>query len=183
MSKELCPICGYELYFCQCLFGGSAHPDRDKERAVVQDHLYLLSDKQLLHLEKLQRYWQISYGDEEKAKMLECLEQNGTAATWVCRNYNDNELMSDETRCKEYIEQTIFGNNPKCTWVKITSKQYAEIQRVFSEIKRKPISYVNKILEEIGYTCGKRRDDGCYEISRKDSKKRRSIRKKGGKRK
>ena len=92
-------------------------------------------------------------------------------------------LLSDETRCKEYIEQTIFGNNPKCTWVKITSKQYAEIQRVFSEIKRKPISYVNKILEEIGYTCGKRRDDGCYEISRKDSKKRRSIRKKGGKRK
>ena len=67
MSKELCPICGYELYFCQCLFGGSAHPDRDKERAVVQDHLYLLSDKQLLHLEKLQRYWQTSYGNEEKA--------------------------------------------------------------------------------------------------------------------
>lgn len=31
MSKELCPICSYELYFCQCLFGDSAHPDRDKE--------------------------------------------------------------------------------------------------------------------------------------------------------
>lgn len=89
MTKDLCPICGYELNFCQCLFGGSAHPDRNKERNVVQDHLYLLSDKQLLHLLKLQRHWQTSYGDEEKAKMLKCLEKNGTTATWSCRNYTD----------------------------------------------------------------------------------------------
>lgn len=73
MSKDLCPICGYEIEYCQCLFGGSAHPDRDKERDVVQSHLYLLSGRQLLHLLKLQRYWQTSYGDEEKAKMLKCL--------------------------------------------------------------------------------------------------------------
>ena len=56
MFKDLCPICGYELNSCQCLFAGSAHPDRDKERDVVQDHLYLLSDEQLLHLIKLQRH-------------------------------------------------------------------------------------------------------------------------------
>lgn len=92
--KDLCPICGYELNFCQCLFGGSAHPDRNKERDVVQNHLYLLSDKQLLHLLKLQRHWQTSYGDEERAKMLKCLEKNGTAATWSCRNYTDNELKT-----------------------------------------------------------------------------------------
>lgn len=85
MSKDLCPICGYELNFCQCLFEGSAHPDRYKERDVVEDHLYLLSDKQLLHLEKLQRYWQTSYGDEERTEMLECLEKNGIAATWRFR--------------------------------------------------------------------------------------------------
>ena len=111
MSKELCPICGYELYFCQCLFGGSAHPDRDKERTVVQDHLYLLSDKQLLHLEKLQRYWQTSYGDEEKAKMLECLEQNGTAATWVCRNYDDEVKTYKEMLDKNSTDTGININD------------------------------------------------------------------------
>ena len=94
MTKDLCPICGYELNFCQCLFGGFAHPDRNKERNVVQDHLYLLSDKQLLHLLKLQRHWQTSYGDEERAKMLKCLEKNGTAAMWSCRNYTDDELKT-----------------------------------------------------------------------------------------
>lgn len=87
MTKDLCPICGYELNFCQCLFGGSAHPDRNKERNVVQDHLYLLSDKQLLHLLKLQRHWQTSYGDEKRTNMLDCLKKNGTAATWACRNF------------------------------------------------------------------------------------------------
>lgn len=88
MTKDLCPICGYELNFCQCFFNGSAHPDRNKERNVVQDHLYLLSDKQLLHLLKLQRYWQTSYGDEERAKMLKCLEENGTAAIWRFKDTN-----------------------------------------------------------------------------------------------
>ena len=94
MTKDLCPICSYELNFCQCLFGGSAHPDRNKERDVVQYHLYLLSDKQLLHILKLQRHWQTSYGDEERAKMLKCLEKNGTTATWSCRNYTDDELKT-----------------------------------------------------------------------------------------
>ena len=89
MSKDLCPICGYELNFCQCLFGGSAHPDRHKERDVVEDHLYLLSDKQLFHLKKLQRYWQTSYGDEKRTEMLERLEKNGTAATWRFRKNDE----------------------------------------------------------------------------------------------
>lgn len=68
-----CPICGYELNDCQCYFGGSAHPDRSKRREVVQDHLYLLNDKQLAHLIKLQAFWQTSYGDEEKSKILDTL--------------------------------------------------------------------------------------------------------------
>ena len=65
-----CPICGYKLDDCQCYFGGSAHPDRSKRREVVQDHLYLLSERQLAHLIKLQSYWQTSYGDEERSKIL-----------------------------------------------------------------------------------------------------------------
>lgn len=72
-DKTKCPICGYDLDDCQCYFGGSAHPDRSKRREVVQDHLYLLSDKQLAHLIKLQAYWQTSYDDEEKSKILNAL--------------------------------------------------------------------------------------------------------------
>lgn len=68
-----CPICRYNLNDCQCYFGGSAHPDRSKRREVVQDHLYLLNDKQLAHLIKLQAFWQTSYGDEEKSKILDTL--------------------------------------------------------------------------------------------------------------
>lgn len=68
-----CPICGYNLDDCQCYFGGSAHPDRSKRRDVVQDHLYMLNDKQLAHLIKLQSCWQTSYGDDEKSKILNTL--------------------------------------------------------------------------------------------------------------
>lgn len=69
-EQTKCPICGYEIKDCQCYFGGSAHPNRSKRREVVQDHLYLLSEKQLAHLIKLQAYWQTSYGDEERSKIL-----------------------------------------------------------------------------------------------------------------
>lgn len=88
MNTTLCPICGYELEHCQCLFGGSAHPDRNKEKNVVQDHLYLLSYRQLMHLLELQRHWQTSYGDEERVKMLKCLEENDTVATWRFKDTN-----------------------------------------------------------------------------------------------
>lgn len=72
-DKTKCPICGYDLDDCQCYFGGSAHPNRSKRREVVQDHLYLLNDKQLAHLIKLQAFWQTSYDDEEKSKILDTL--------------------------------------------------------------------------------------------------------------
>ena len=88
MTKDLCPICGYELNFCQCLFGGSAHPDRNKERDVVQDHLYLLSYKRLMHHLELKRHWQTAYADEERTKMLKCLEENDIAATWRFKDTN-----------------------------------------------------------------------------------------------
>ena len=73
--NDKCPICKYPFDMCQCLFAGNAHPDRDKEREVVQDHLYLLTDEQITHLKKLQKYWQTSYGDAEKNNILEELKQ------------------------------------------------------------------------------------------------------------
>ena len=69
-AAEICKrgmhFCKYDISMCQCMFGGSAHPDRSKRREVVIDHLYLLSPKQIEHIINLQRRWQTSYGDEEK---------------------------------------------------------------------------------------------------------------------
>lgn len=73
--KEKCPICAYDIEHCQCCFGGSAHPDRSKREAVVRDHLYLFSDEQVQHIIELERYWRISYLDEEKEKIREELER------------------------------------------------------------------------------------------------------------
>lgn len=55
--KIKCPICDYELGMCQCLFAGDCHPDRTKIREVVLDHLYLLTDEQIKHVQYLERYW------------------------------------------------------------------------------------------------------------------------------
>lgn len=74
-KKERCPICDYDLNLCQCRYGGSAHPDRSKRRDVVLDHLYLFSKRQIKHIIKLEKYWQISYGDEERTKILSDLRK------------------------------------------------------------------------------------------------------------
>ena len=60
-----CPICDYEIKDCQCIFSGTAHPDRSKRKIVVFDHLYIFEKEQIEHLINLQRAWQISYGDDE----------------------------------------------------------------------------------------------------------------------
>lgn len=73
--KERCPICDYELNHCQCLFGGSCHPDRSKRKEVVFGHLYLFSKKQIKHLIGLEEHWQISYGDDEKESIREELTE------------------------------------------------------------------------------------------------------------
>ena len=72
---EKCPICKYDISMCQCLFGGSCHPDRSKRRMVVIGHLYLFSSKQINHIIELQRFWQTSYSDNEKNLILEELKE------------------------------------------------------------------------------------------------------------
>ena len=72
--KTKCPICKYKISECQCRYGGSAHPDRRKRKEVVKDHLYLLSRKQLKHIIKLEKYWQTSYGDNERESIFEELK-------------------------------------------------------------------------------------------------------------
>ena len=67
---DLCPICEYPFERCQCRFGGSAHPDRSDRARVVFDHLYLLTAGQLDHVMNVQSFWQTSYADEKRNKIL-----------------------------------------------------------------------------------------------------------------
>lgn len=75
MKEVICPICQYPIEYCQCRYGGTAHPDRRKRRNVVCDHLYLLTDAQIKHLIKVQSYWQTSYSDEEMNEILKELKK------------------------------------------------------------------------------------------------------------
>lgn len=76
-SDENCPICNYKLRDCQCIFSGSAHPDRSKRIDVIKDHLYLLSPKQLKHLIELEEFWHTSYSDPEKTAIYNELKRKG----------------------------------------------------------------------------------------------------------
>ena len=69
-----CPICGYSIDKCQCRYAGSAHPDRDKRAEVVMEHLYLFNKQQVQHILELQKYWHISYVDDDKSTILKELE-------------------------------------------------------------------------------------------------------------
>ena len=79
MKRNNCPICDYPFEYCQCLVAGNAHPDREKRKQVVKDHLYLLSNAQLDHLIKLEALWDTSYGDYEKNAILEELKERNNA--------------------------------------------------------------------------------------------------------
>ena len=76
MKETICPICQYRITDCQCLFSGSAHPDNSKRREVVLDHLYLLSNEQIRHIQKLQSFWQTSYSDVNMNNIVEELKEN-----------------------------------------------------------------------------------------------------------
>lgn len=75
-TNEKCPICEYEISGCQCIYSGSAHPDRNDKRRVVFDHLYLLSPMQLQHVISLEKHWQISYADADLNAILKKLLLN-----------------------------------------------------------------------------------------------------------
>ena len=88
-----CPICNYDIEHCQCRIGGSAHPDRSKRKSVVLDHLYLFSRKQVGHILKLEKYWQTSYGDEERSQIREDLFKE--------YKMTDNEIIKALKFCED----------------------------------------------------------------------------------
>jgi len=80
-----CPICEYDISCCQCLFGGTAHPDRSMREQAVKDHLQYLSEEQVKHIIYLERNWNTSgigeYQDvvdelKEKAKFIKTEDDN-----------------------------------------------------------------------------------------------------------
>ena len=83
--NEKCPICEYTISGCQCLYSGSAHPDRHDKRRVVLDHLYLLSPAQVQHVISLEKHWQISYADEILNAILKKLIANSPYTEGVHR--------------------------------------------------------------------------------------------------
>lgn len=85
-TNEKCPICEYEISGCQCLYSGSAHPDRNDKRRVVFDHLYLLSPMQLQHVISLEKHWQISYADADLNAILKKLLLNSPYAEGETKN-------------------------------------------------------------------------------------------------
>lgn len=124
-----CPICEYEFENCQCYFSGSAHPDRDKRISVVKDHLYLLTEEQLNHLIKLEKFMQTSYSDSEKQKEYEKLIEltnNNQATThtkstsyhcfgamdWILK-YPVNEVPCDSICDCQHVKKCLELTNAK----------------------------------------------------------------------
>ena len=62
------------MQHCQCVFSGSAHPDRTLRLRIVKDHLELLSPKQVAHLIALEDYWNTSYGNQDDKAEFEKLK-------------------------------------------------------------------------------------------------------------
>ena len=76
MINEKCPICEYNIKDCQCIYAGSAHPDRSNRRMVALEHLYLFTPKQVQHIIELEKFWQTDYVDEEKQRILREMKEN-----------------------------------------------------------------------------------------------------------
>lgn len=82
MKSKKCPICGYDMNECQCIYSGSCHPSREIKKSVVHEHLYLLSKKQLKHVISLQKFHQVSYVDEKYSEALDNLKTKGTTTVF-----------------------------------------------------------------------------------------------------
>lgn len=72
--KYTCPICEYDFKHCQCIFSGSAHPDRSIRKRAVLDHLQYLYDEQIDHLKRLETWWDTS-GFGEYQEVVEELKE------------------------------------------------------------------------------------------------------------
>lgn len=98
-NNEKCPICGYEIKDCQCIFSGSAHPNRDLRRKVVYDHLYLFSPAQIQHLIELQKDWQTSYSDSELKREYEQL-----ISEHIDELKRENNAMSKQIAINDFLQ-------------------------------------------------------------------------------
>lgn len=163
-TKEKCPICEYEFEDCQCRFGGTCHPDRSKKERVVADHIYLFTDKQIEHLKKIQKWWSISYVDEEKNQILKELESEekmtreeakevlgDVRAYLACRAILENEILAGHTftdicNAIKTLEQEPFINKPCISKGVCHEDKNKVLDKISAEIER-----VEKWLDCEGY--------------------------------
>lgn len=101
-QKILCPICEYQISYCQCLFSGSAHPDTSKRMKVVVDHLYLLKEEQIKHIQHLQSFWQTSYSDKSMNAIVEELKENKSRLPYSKRHRRCNRRKAQGRGCGRY---------------------------------------------------------------------------------
>lgn len=73
--NDCCPICKCTFDRCQCLVGGTAHPDGWSRAMVVKDHLYLLTPTQLQHVINLEKHWETSYEIDAMNEIVEELKE------------------------------------------------------------------------------------------------------------
>jgi len=136
-----CPICKYLFSDCQCCNAGSAHPDRSKRREVVLDHLYLFDNEQIKHIQKVESYWQISYGNKELKEELKELLHDVSEDEGLCKN------CKKKNRCNVYLNNphmiTSQCNNYEMNIAKIMD----QIANIKLNIKSDDISEDENIIE------------------------------------
>lgn len=158
-TKEKCPICEYEFEDCQCPFGGTCHPDRSKRARVVADHIYLLSDKQVEHLKKIQKLWSISYVDEEKNQILKGLEsevydmsyKENITAILECFFAGFTEEIIDSA-CDRILELEPFINKPCISSGACHEDKIKALDKIATEIEQLTIAvniYGNQYVSKI----------------------------------
>ena len=76
ITKTKCPICRYIISDCTCIHSDIRNPEFAKTRDVVMDHLYMLNSDQINHIMKLEKFWDISYKDAEKNRILNKLKND-----------------------------------------------------------------------------------------------------------
>jgi len=83
---DICPICRNGFAMCQCMYGGSSHPNRALNQKVVLEHLHFLTKKQIKHIIELEKYWQVSYNDEKCCEILAELQKDrGIEVIFNCK--------------------------------------------------------------------------------------------------
>lgn len=149
MEDLKCPICGYRLKECQCLYSGSCHPDRSKREEVVLHNLYLLSQEQLEHIISIQKAQRGSYEDKESNRILTELKNPTLIVNKLLESEGfELERYSPEGYNCDY-EKVIPHDDIYSLWVNVSLKDRKVYFYDEYDCGGKIGSYTTKIPEDI----------------------------------